>query len=338
MGTAMHNAAPLGVPTGGAKSVPDDTSTAPQVACLVGAQANRLLSEPRFSGRVLAVMSKATYIETAAGEVFGVSPPSQPAHTRMVSSDLDSVGLYPGTVAWMDGDRLLFENGAASRLGTAPVWEGPSVEQGQEIHLRELSLGFDRVVEASLASHQGENLGLALTLVAGQVQSQEPFLCRTSSPFVAAAMAPVQGVMDACWQGRLDKALLEAKALIGLGTGLTPSGDDFVGGLLFTAWHLGRAYPSRCPWDGEHVGELVAGWEGLTNRISYAFLQDFAQGQGPRPLHDLMAALLTGADASETMAHVHLAAAIGSSSGWDMLTGLLTGMLLAVGCDWSGEV
>ena len=331
MGRAMNTPAPYARSANKARTGPDGTMTAQTVACLVGAQADRLLSAPGFSGRVLAVMSMATYVETAVGEIFGISPPSQPAHTRMVSGQLDAVGLYLGMGAWMDGDRLLFENGAALSLDAAPVWEGRGVEPGRGAPPRELRRCFNRVVQAAVTSHEGENVGLALSLVAGQLQGQEPPLPRASSPFVAAAMGPVRRVAKACRQGRLDRALLEAEALIGLGTGLTPSGDDFVGGLLFAAWHLGRAYPSECTWDGEQVEELVAGCSGSTSRISYAFLQDFAQGQGPGPLHDLMVAMLTGVDAFETMAHVHRVAGIGSSSGWDMLTGMLTGMLLAVG-------
>ena len=331
MGSAMNTPVlsaglPNQAPTG-----PDNPITASPAAYLMGAQANRLLSGPGFSGRVPAVMSKATYIGTSAGEVFGVSSPTLPAHTRMVLGNLDAAGLFPGTRVWTEGDGLRFENGTVLSLGAAPVWEGRGVEPQQEVPLSELGRTYERVVDESLASHYGENLGLALPLVAAQFLGGQPPLPRTSSPFVAAAMGPVQLIAEACWNGRLDRALGEAEGLIGLGTGLTPSGDDFAGGLLFAAWHLGRAYPSQCSRDGNQVAELVAGCANSTSRISHAFLGDFAVGQGPRPLHDLMVAMLTGGDAFETMTHVHRVAGIGSSSGWDMLTGMMTGMLLAAG-------
>ena len=330
MGSAMNTPVPAARFPSQAPTGPDHTATAPSAADLVGAQANRLLSRPYFSGRVLAVMSKATYVETTAGEVFGLCPLSQPAHTRMVLGHLDVAGLFPGGRVWTEGDRLLFENGAVLSLDVAPVWEGRGVEPGEEVPLTELGRGFERVVRESLASHSGENLGLGLPLVAA-VPGRQPPLPNASSPFAAAAMGPVRRVAEACRNGRLDRALHEADGLIGLGTGLTPSGDDFAGGLLFAAWHLSRAYPEQCPWDRDQVAELVAGCAGSTSRISYAFLQDFAGGQGPRPLHNLLNAMLTGGDVSETMTHVHRVTAIGSSSGWDMLTGMMTGMLLAVG-------
>ena len=162
MGSAMNTPVlsaglPNQAPTG-----PDNPITASPAAYLMGAQANRLLSGPGFSGRVPAVMSKATYIGTSAGEVFGVSSPTLPAHTRMVLGNLDAAGLFPGTRVWTEGDGLRFENGTVLSLGAAPVWEGRGVEPQQEVPLSELGRTYERVVDESLASHYGENLGLAL--------------------------------------------------------------------------------------------------------------------------------------------------------------------------------
>ena len=69
----------------------------------------------------------------------------------------------------------------------------------------------------------------------------------------------------------------------------------------------------------------------MTNSISHALLSDFAMGQGYEAMHDLMDGMLTGDANFDAETHVIRVTSMGSSSGWDMLTGLLTGMLFISG-------
>jgi len=68
-------------------------------------------------------------------------------------------------------------------------------------------------------------------------------------------------------------------ALIGLGPGLTPSGDDFLGGILVTLHHLG--IPDVA---GDLAREVLARAEQRTNGISHAHLAAAANGEGLEPL------------------------------------------------------
>ena len=73
---------------------------------------------------------------------------------------------------------------------------------------------------------------------------------------------------------------------------------------------------------------MIARSRSMTNPISHALLGDFALGQGYEAMHDLMDAILTGDAKIDADTHVMRVTSIGNSSGWDMLTSLLTGMLL----------
>lgn len=117
-------------------------------------------------------------------------------------------------------------------------------------------------------------------------------------------------------------------SLIGLGQGLTPSGDDFVGGLLFAQWYLYKAYPETMTWNQRAVDDLIEYARTRTNVISHAILRDHASGKGAEPLHNLVTALLQGKAPDELAAHIRALLAIGSTSGWDMLAGVMTSMLL----------
>ncbi len=106
-----------------------------------------------------------------------------------------------------------------------------------------------------------------------------------------------------------------ASRLLGVGSGLTPSGDDFVGAALFTLAHL-DGYDSR--WRGA-AAELTLIAQDRTHAISAALFADMARGESFQPLHDLLAA----GDLGAMREPAQRLAGIGHSSGWDMLTGMI---------------
>lgn len=239
--------------------------------------------------------------------------------------------LSPGMRVRVQGDTVLFEDEAGLDLSKALVWDrqavGPGVGVSPCISPKELARSSRSILRATLDKRRGDNLSILLPLVAEDPPSESA--PPTASAFMSAALGPIRRIAMACRSGQAGRAISEAHDLIGLGPGLTPSGDDFVGGLLFAAWHLGRAYSSLEPmWDAGAVGRLIGTSASRTNRISHAFLRDFAEGQGPSSLHDLMDSLLTGQGHSETMTHIRHVVGIGHTSGWDMLAGMFTGLLL----------
>ena len=107
----------------------------------------------------------------------------------------------------------------------------------------------------------------------------------------------------------------EAEALLGLGPGLTPAGDDFIGGAVLALHVLGRTGLAR------RLGEwALAESRERTGIISRAHLHAAARGMGAEPVHRALHCLLVpgapGLDA--TLADT---AAIGHSSGHDTLAG-----------------
>jgi len=124
------------------------------------------------------------------------------------------------------------------------------------------------------------------------------------------------------------RSLEDARDLIGLGEGLTPSGDDFVGGWLFAVYHLHAAYPDAFDWEQRAIDELLDWARSRTNLISYALLRDHARGESVEPLHDWLVALL-GVDEPGDMARlVARLIGIGSTTGKNILAGAATGMFL----------
>jgi Protein of unknown function (DUF2877) len=111
-----------------------------------------------------------------------------------------------------------------------------------------------------------------------------------------------------------------ATRVLGLGHGLTPSGDDFVGGILFALEHAPlAAWVDALPAVKTRIRLAAAG---ATNPISAALLEDLMAGASYRALHDLLAAL-SSQNAMDVEAAVAQLLRVGASSGADMLAGVL---------------
>ena len=99
--------------------------------------------------------------------------------------------------------------------------------------------------------------------------------------------------------------------LVGLGPGLTPSGDDFLIGALAALDALGQTNMHTA------LGRAVVAAAGRTSPLSASLLRAAAAGHVGENLHMMLAALVTGdADAA-----IDAAARIGHTSGWDALAG-----------------
>ena len=129
---------------------------------------------------------------------------------------------------------------------------------------------------------------------------------------------------DPC--GTLDNA----SSLIGFGEGLTPSGDDFLGGFFFSRWLLSNFYPQLSDEDRICTySDFISHAKPLTNLISYIVLKDNSDGHTVEPLHLLANGLLRGEREDSLICYAKRLIFLGHSTGWDLLTGFIAGILAA---------
>ena len=124
-----------------------------------------------------------------------------------------------------------------------------------------------------------------------------------------------QPALDALERWLIGNALDdEAQMLVGLGPGLTPSGDDYLGGLLIALNALERRPQARALW------RWLEPRLKRTSAISAAHLAAAAEGEGHEALHACLEALASrGADWTQTLDRV---GNVGHVSGWDALAGI----------------
>lgn len=160
-------------------------------------------------------------------------------------------------------------------------------------------------------------------------QSPQPtgllgWLSGAALPFpLQLARTRFDAVADALTRNDIGDFEVAALRVLGLGPGLTPSGDDFIGGIFFALAHAPRAaWAARLPALRERIHRATVS---ATNPISAALLGDLMAGTSYRTLHDLLAAwddedLATATHAAHA---AHAVQQIGAHSGADMLSGLL---------------
>ena len=118
----------------------------------------------------------------------------------------------------------------------------------------------------------------------------------------------------------LDGCRAAARDLAGVGIGLTPSGDDFLMGVIYALWAT-RSVDERDPI----VRQIVAAAVPRTTSLSAAWLRAAAGGEAVLPWHELVNALKK-TDITPVWAAVRRILSIGHSSGADALAGFTAGI------------
>lgn len=217
-----------------------------------------------------------------------------------------AAGVVEGSVCALDADRLRVAGGPAIALQRATVWQPapwPAVTSGQ------LAAGLGGLRTASAGRLPSD--GLAPLVMAPADAAASP-LGRVAGPRIAAlrgwlAGAPAAGV-------HRPVPVTAVGGLVGLGPGLTPSGDDLLCGAMLALHAIARRDLAA------HISSAVAAsGPAATTPLGRAFLAAAAAGHAGETLHDAIAALVSGA--GDWPGLVSRAGAIGHTSGWDALAG-----------------
>lgn len=280
----------------------------------IGSVAAQALAD-EDDGTVLAVFRRSLYVEMSNGRlacVGALSLGDGPLNARCDVPDglsFDSGGPHPGEDVRTAGSVLLVGNRFAFETEDAVPWRPPP-NPAQSTGAMER--GLDRLRGAAGAFSHDIGLGRLILDPTFQPNGEDLALDRAAPAIVVLAD----------WLRRLVEDPVgvpdppgEAEMLIGLGGGLTPSGDDWVGGAMVALRTLGR-------WD---AARRVARWvlplaQSRTGKISIAHLAAAAGGEGAAALHQTIHAVCT-ADGPGLDAALGDVDAIGHTSGWDALAG-----------------
>ena len=147
-----------------------------------------------------------------------------------------------------------------------------------------------------------------------------------SAKALVAGVAQMRAAATALIHGADSAELITeaARRLLGLGEGLTPSGDDILTGFAFVAAHRGFGLTALL----QPLATAVRDGDDSTTLLSIVTLRAALAGRARQRLHDLATAVIDG-DSPRIVTLASETAAIGHTSGYDILTGIRLALDLA---------
>ena len=272
---------------------------------------------PCARAQVHSVFLRACNIETVFGELVTLLAPRSANIPHGIRCASPIAPLYArlrqGQAAILEGATLRIPAvDFVVDFSRAPVWNGTVAAaspglRGAEPHgaLRELCETLrahapDQGVAPALFSSGSPRSTLERALVARMAQTL-PILARATETRDAGAVVSAMG------------------ALVGLGAGLTPAGDDFIVGYFAALWSCSHREPGIAALL-RSLAVPVARLSLHTNAISRQMLLDALQGHFAERLTEVVRCTCGGGDvAGATMRALE----VGHSSGADVLCGLL---------------
>jgi len=158
---------------------------------------------------------------------------------------------------------------------------------------------YDPSTEFTLSEAEGLRAGLPIT--------------NYEFAFLTPARAPALQLIEAIRAREIEKASAAARELAGLGSGLTPAGDDFIVGAMLGAWTRDADAEEFCA----RIADAAAP---RTTKLSAAFLRAASRGECTERWHNFFAALRAD-DAAATRSALNALMQTGHTSGADAFAG-----------------
>ncbi len=282
--------------------------------------------------RVLAVFDRACSLVTSDGTVATLVLPQigdGPLNIVIDGEQGVFAAVKPGMPAHLTG-RHLQVGELVIALSEARVWEPRALWERLRVYQRVITQRLALLQSIALSKNPQGSLLTLLTMglsesgglqtrrseMRGGVQGapSDPLRQDLALAFLASALAGAEALQIG-WKGDTTSLREGATQLAGLGSGLTPAGDDFLIGFMLWAW-LAHPTPRRLCYE---IIEMAAP---RTTILSAAFLRAAAEGECSAAWHHLLDALAKGREdqlvntATNVLSHGH-------TSGADTLTGFL---------------
>lgn len=276
-----------------------------------------------FSGRVLSVHRAALYVDFP-------TPRTHAPRTLLVVA-IDDVGGVPGGIL-VAGIGDLRETGIRPGMAVVPSVRGVVIPSaGIEIDdsgAFSWSPALPAAARLAQTPQLGRTVAAARRLAAAHVRPGGlaraiPGADRPADPWQARAAHLIERQLEALAAGDVLEASDLAIELIGLGVGLTPSGDDYLVGLL------AGLDATNDPVRYALATAIAAHADLRTTTIGAAALHHAAAGAFAERLHDVLIAMAIGG-LDDLARAIERATAYGSTSGGDTLVGLFAALDLVL--------
>ncbi|MFK9090363.1 DUF2877 domain-containing protein [Bacillus salipaludis] len=270
------------------------------------------ITHSSFSGFVHSTFNRTFNIQCIEnGELYTIACSEIDNGPNTLIIDVDHVsflGIEVNDRVFVVNQTLYIENKLALSIEKASKWESviPTYPYNEEILIRNIRRMKEYI------DMYGKAGGMKK-----QIAAQSPFEAEMSKMLDKRKNL----LLNELGNNHLSLALSHAVSLIGLGPGLTPSGDDFLTG-LFTVFNM-----KNSPFYAQQLfcKDVLKDAKTLTNDISYMAMKKASIGKVRESIICLIDSLIAGNE-EDLFLSLNKVLSIGSSSGTDISLGLVCGL------------
>lgn len=261
---------------------------------------------PSVRGRVLGSSEHALWLQTEGGDVLWVDDRHGAFGRRGLLCEAALRGAAPGETFRVEEQAVVLESGSvlllagAKRVPSRPLCALPLSEEDRALRVERLRPVLDE--------RPGADSPVA-TYIATQTQRFVTDIAK-GAPFTVAA-----------------------PRIVGLGVGLTPSGDDFLGGFACGRFAVG----DPLSLSDEEFSQIF----GATHALSRARLEDHLRGEPTRDERSFVESLIAGVSPYDDLdlpsedaplsEAARVLSATGQSSGWEFMAGACAALTIEAG-------
>jgi hypothetical protein len=285
---------------------------------------------------VLAVFENSIYIQNQAGQMVCIGPmrfgPGPLNALCVFPEPIDRINqrIYPGSTVTHDGRSLTVDARLRFSFTRCRVWEPPAFSAAWSFEA--FDQGLKTIRGEWKHRYPREGLASLIPFIMDPAGASE----KVGSPLACMARKPVESLFHWITKAMTRKSDLSAdgikwalEQLIGLGPGLTPSGDDLMGGVLIALHALGHKDIA------ESLARAILSMAlRRTPVISYEHLKCAAEGQGNAALHRILSTV-NEQKPDRLPRWLGIIDTVGHTSGWDAVTGLV--LVLKAAADSIGD-
>jgi Protein of unknown function (DUF2877) len=282
------------------------------------------LQEPRI-GTVHSVFNKATNIifDETLVSLLSDELPRMPNSVRLHSVVIDKLlpNLQPGMEVYVGNETLVIPTCNFSfHLSDIPLWE-PRPDVTVYRWNRETVGRHTHLLTQFLAKKQHQD---GLAPLVGSLFLEKS---HRETPLSRMAIPKLRLLAQASWRQNIVGIEEATLGLAGLGPGLTPSGDDVLGGVAAIMALLSPQL-SADSISRKHIASTIAAVaKPRTTKLSAVLLEFAARGEVSEPIGTLLLSLNLPTEEFEAVQKAaDRVLAFGASSGGDILLGILLGL------------
>ncbi|HKV43615.1 MAG TPA: DUF2877 domain-containing protein [bacterium] len=282
----------------------------------------RAFRQEGWDGEILAVHPRSCYLMDEDGAIYAIVQESL-GNGPLNLVIPDGAGqpfqhLSVGETVRSNGHALLLSDSLDVGLAAARLWD-PKPYTALGVDPERLGQAMSTLLRAVTAAPPEKSLALLLPYLQEE-ELPAPLLKVTHFPRSHALMG---GLAESLALRNRRGLKVVTSSMAGLGPGLTPSGDDFIGGVLLA---LALAREDRPDAELKEIGGLLLETAApRTHEISAAYLKAAHAGEASDRWHRLLGALASG-DPPAIVEAAHGVMRTGETSGADMLSGFIIAM------------